>query len=258
MDKPLPPPSAAHGPSELPPRLDGSQVESPDAKLKDPQSGDELPIERYYRWHARIYDLTRWSFLFGRTALLRNLERHSLEPRHILEVGCGTGRNLLELARRFPKARLTGVDLSDTMLERARRKLHPHRDRLSLVRRFYDAPLSERGGYDLVVCSYSLSMFNPGFEIAVRAAVSDVSPQGLLAMVDFHDTAHPWFARWMQRNHVRMEAQLLPVLRTLTHPLLEQVHQAYGGVWRYVEYIGCRNRPVKKRFVPRARLLPVR
>ncbi len=29
------------------------------------------PLERYYRFHSRIYDATRWSFLFGRDKLVR-------------------------------------------------------------------------------------------------------------------------------------------------------------------------------------------
>src|SRR5258705_4591589 len=48
---------------------------------------------RYYRWHAHFYDVTRWAFLFGRTALIR-LAAGQLRPRRILEVGCGTGRIL--------------------------------------------------------------------------------------------------------------------------------------------------------------------
>ncbi len=214
------------------------------------------PIECYYRWHAGIYDLTRWSFLFGRSRLLRRLDQRRFEPRSILEVGCGTGSNLLALARRYPTAELVGIDLSESMLERARRKLRPHQERVSWVRGPYDAPLREGRGFDLVVCSYALSMFNPGFDRALRAAASDLSSRGLLVLVDFHDTAHPWFARWMRRNHVRMEGQLLPLLRAVTEPQYVGLRPAYGGVWRYVEYVGSRVRPMKKRFVPRASLSP--
>ena len=54
-------------------------------------------LDRYYRWHAHFYDATRWAFLFGRKALIR-LAAKQLQPRRILEVGCGTGKNLAELA----------------------------------------------------------------------------------------------------------------------------------------------------------------
>jgi S-adenosylmethionine-diacylgycerolhomoserine-N-methlytransferase len=45
----------------------------------------------YYAWQSRIYDATRWAFLFGRDALLDDLQ---LKPGNtVVEVGCGTGRN---------------------------------------------------------------------------------------------------------------------------------------------------------------------
>ena len=58
-------------------------------------------IAQYYRIHARIYDLTRWTFLRGRENLIRLAAAHC-KPQHILEVGCGTGKNLLHLGRLFP------------------------------------------------------------------------------------------------------------------------------------------------------------
>jgi ubiquinone/menaquinone biosynthesis C-methylase UbiE len=42
-------------------------------------------------------------------------------PRHVLDVGTGTGAGALRLARRFPHAHIVGVDLSTAMLEQARR-----------------------------------------------------------------------------------------------------------------------------------------
>lgn len=64
-------------------------------------------LTAYYRWHARIYDLTRWAFLFGRSQLIHKAAYRVVQPARILEVGCGTGRNLVALAQRFPAARIT-------------------------------------------------------------------------------------------------------------------------------------------------------
>ncbi|MEZ4622108.1 MAG: class I SAM-dependent methyltransferase [Caldilineaceae bacterium] len=72
---------------------------------------DPQTLTRYYRFHAKLYDLTRWSFLFGREALIRTLPGCCRATR-ILEVGCGTGKNLMVLAAAFPAAEITGVDLS--------------------------------------------------------------------------------------------------------------------------------------------------
>ena len=42
-------------------------------------------------------------------------------PANLLDVGCGTGRLLRKVAARWPNARLMGVDLSEGMLDVARR-----------------------------------------------------------------------------------------------------------------------------------------
>ncbi len=195
-------------------------------------------IAAYYRLHAGIYDATRWSFLFGRDAILARAAAAQPAPARILEVGCGTGRNLVALARRFPRAHITGVDLSGEMLAIARRKTAAYGARLTLLQRAYDAPVAPAQRHQLVLCSYALSMFNPGFEAAVAAAHRDLTPGGHLALVDFHRTRHPWFARWMGVNHVRMDGQLRPLLRENFSPVTERVCPAYGGVWEYLLFVG--------------------
>jgi S-adenosylmethionine-diacylgycerolhomoserine-N-methlytransferase len=205
-----------------------------------PSKSDRGGIEGYYRWHARIYDATRWSFLFGREAVLDRVAVGGPAPTRILEIGCGTGRNLLSLARRFPKAEITGVDLSAAMLAVAARKSAPYGPRVRLVQQAYNAPLGATAGFDLVLCSYALSMFNPGFEAAIAAAERDLVPGGRFALVDFHATQVRGFARWMGVNHVRMDGQLRPILRRKFPPAIDELRNAYGGVWEYLIYVGRR------------------
>jgi len=197
-----------------------------------------LGIENYYRLHARIYDATRWSFLFGRDAILDLARSMHPSPARILEIGCGTGRNLVALARRFPQAQITGIDLSDSMLAMARRKSAAYGPRVSLVRRAYDSAIGPLGSYDLVLCSYALSMFNPGLDAAVIAARRDLAPGGHFALVDFHATRFSWFSRWMGVNHVRMDGHLRPLLRSNFVPIVDRVQSAYGGVWKYLAFVG--------------------
>jgi ubiquinone/menaquinone biosynthesis C-methylase UbiE len=44
-------------------------------------------------------------------------------PARVLDLGTGTGAGALWLAREFPQARVTGVDISEAMIEKARAKL---------------------------------------------------------------------------------------------------------------------------------------
>lgn len=202
-------------------------------------SGPHDPgIEGYYRLHAQIYDATRWSFLFGRSAILARAQGVQPRPVRILEVGCGTGRNLRQLARLFPRSQLTGVDLSAAMLAIAQRQTAAYGPRVQLLQRAYDASVDPAGRYDLVLCSYALSMFNPGFEAAIAAAHRDLAPGGHFALVDFHVTRFPWFARWMGVNHVRMDGHLRPWLRGRFTPVIDELHPAYLGVWDYLMFVG--------------------
>jgi len=193
-------------------------------------------VEKYYRFHSRIYDATRWSFLFGRSAILGKIPGEP--PRRILEVGCGTGRNLAELARRFPAAEISGVDLSAPMLELARRKTRGFGPRVHLFHQAYAAPLGDAPAFDLILFSYALSMFNPGYDTAIAAARRDLAPGGLVAVVDFHDSRFRFFQRWMGLNHVRMNGQLRPLLQSLFTPTTDSLRSAYAGVWRYLIFVG--------------------
>ena len=194
-------------------------------------------IERYYQLHSKIYDATRWSFLFGRNSIIDTIASE-LQPKNILEVGCGTGKNIVSLARRFPNAKVTGVDLSEVMLEVAKKKAIEFGDRVQLLHRSYDRPLSEPGQYDLVLFSYALTMFNPGWETAIEAASKDLAPGGHIAVVDFHDSAFPAFKRWMGVNHVRMDGHLIPVLEARFKPRTALIKNAYAGVWKYTLFLG--------------------
>jgi SAM-dependent methyltransferase len=81
--------------------------------------------------------------------------RHPLPPGGaILDVGCGTGEISVRLAAAFPAAAVTGVDLVEAHLERARATGAAHADRLRFtVANAFDLPF-DAGTFDLVVCRH--------------------------------------------------------------------------------------------------------
>lgn len=193
-------------------------------------------IERYYRLHAWIYDLTRWTFLRGREEMMHRAAAQC-HPQRILEVGCGTGKNLLHLGHLFPEARLWGLDLSPHMLARARKKLRGLRARTTLIEAAYDRPVAP-GHFDLVVFSYALSMFNPGWDAALLTACQDLSADGAIAVVDFHDSSSKRFRQWMNLNHVRLNSHLLPRLEDLFLSGEWSVRPVCGGLWSFFLFLG--------------------
>src|ERR1700721_4044849 len=74
-------------------------------------------MHRMYRRQRYIYDLSRKFYLLGRDEAISRL--HPAPGDKVLEIGCGTGRNLIKLAQTYPEARLFGVDVSREMLATA-------------------------------------------------------------------------------------------------------------------------------------------
>lgn len=73
-------------------------------------------------WNASLYhQISEPQFAWGMTVLSR-LRLAGTE--HALDVGCGTGRLTMELARRLPRGRVTATDRSGAMVEKAAALLH--------------------------------------------------------------------------------------------------------------------------------------
>jgi S-adenosylmethionine-diacylgycerolhomoserine-N-methlytransferase len=155
-------------------------------------AGIRLRMDRMYRHQRHIYDLTRKFYLLGRDGLLGALPN---EPdMTICEMGTGTGRNLIHLARRSKATRLYGIDISRVMLATAGAAIEraglAHRVRLaeSNIESFDPQHSFGIAQFDVVYFSYVLSML-PEWRPAVNRAIEVLRPGGTLAVVDFADQA---------------------------------------------------------------------
>lgn len=63
-----------------------------------------------------------------------------VEPRRVLDLGCGTGADLPRLAERFPDALLLAADFAPAMLDRAGARVRPTAGRSGLLRRLLGPP----------------------------------------------------------------------------------------------------------------------
>jgi len=181
-------------------------------------------MDQVYRHQRHIYNLSRRYFLFGRDRLIA-----SLKPPpggHVLEVGCGTARNLILAARLYPDTVCYGVDVSRRMLETARASV----ERAGLAERIFlgegDAAdfdpqrLFGRTAFDRIFFSYSLSMIPP-WPGALDRGASLLAPGGRLHVVDFgqQERLPRWFRGmlfgWLDRFHVAPRAELEQALSEL-------------------------------------------
>ena len=175
-------------------------------------------MDRIYGRQRHIYDLTRRYFLLGRDALIAELKPPA--GGSVIEIGCGTGRNLIAAARAYPDAAFFGLDVSSAMLSTARANIRraglETRIKLALgdAARFDAAALFGRSSFDRAFFSYSLSMIPPWRE-ALDQAFALVEPTGgRLMIVDFGEQQRLpiWFRRmlraWLAKFHVSPRAEL--------------------------------------------------
>jgi S-adenosylmethionine-diacylgycerolhomoserine-N-methlytransferase len=165
-------------------------------------------MNRMYRWQRYIYDVTRRYYLLGRDQLISGLQPAA--GANVLEIGCGTGRNLIVAAGRYPEARFFGIDVSTEMLTSAisaiaRRSMSQrirvaHGDGTGFDPQF----LFGLPAFDHVTISYSLSMI-PDWHGVLQAALSRLAPGGRLHVVDFGNQEQlPGIARALLRRWLSM------------------------------------------------------
>ncbi|MFM8734707.1 MAG: class I SAM-dependent methyltransferase [Pirellulales bacterium] len=188
-----------------------------------------VAMDRMYRFTRHVYDLTRAYYLLGRDRMLAKVVTNPSTA--TLEVGCGTARNLIKLARRPEPGLLCGLDASQEMLDTAALSIaragvpaagHERiRLRQGLAEQLDARTMFGRNEpFDTIFFSYCLSMV-PTWPGAIEAAMANLKTGGHLLIVDFWDQRDlpAIFAgglkRWLSLFHVHYRPEVHDALAAL-------------------------------------------
>lgn len=152
---------------------------------------DAAQVERVYSSYSGVYDA-----LFGKVfhrSRCDAVELLSVKPgQEILEVGVGTGLSL----PLYPRwCRVTGIDLSEKMLEKGREKIRHHRlANVRLMRMDASAMEFETDRFDAVLAAYVMSVV-PDPRRTLREMVRVCKPGGTIVLLNHFQAKHPVGAR---------------------------------------------------------------
>jgi len=204
-------------------------------------------MDKMYRHQRYVYDLTRKYYLLGRDKLISQLE---IKPgENILEIGCGTGRNLAILSSKYPESYFFGLDASAIMLETALSKiknkgLQNIRFQKALADDFsFDETFGLDKPFDTVFFSYSISMI-PTWEESIANALHNLKAGRSIYLVDFYDQRDlpKWFRKvlmgWLNQFHAKYPRDLIPHLKNLEKDNkgeleVKSIYKSYSFIARF-------------------------
>jgi S-adenosylmethionine-diacylgycerolhomoserine-N-methlytransferase len=194
-------------------------------------------MDAIYRYQRYVYDATRKFYLLGRDRLIDELAPPP--GGSVLEVACGTGRNLIGAARRYPGARFFGFDISTAMLGTAggsiRKAGLDGRIRIAAgdATDFSGERLFGVAAFDRIFISYALSMIPP-WRAALLQALGALAPGGRLLIVDFGTQAK--LPRLFKRGLRSWLAQFSVEPRDGLAAELDRIAALPGFTVRHVEF----------------------
>ncbi len=199
------------------------EIQNPKSKIQNRDNAFEK-MDKMYRRQRYFYDLTRKYYLLGRDKLIEKMI--VADGENVLEVGCGTGRNLIILARKFPNSRFYGLDASAEMLKTAEAKVDAKNlKNISLKTALaddfnYRKTFNLENPFDTIYFSYSISIISTWKE-SIKNALANLKSGRSVYIVDFYDQKDlpAWFRRilksWLEQFHVKYPKELLPHLENL-------------------------------------------
>jgi ubiquinone/menaquinone biosynthesis C-methylase UbiE len=147
-----------------------------------PKSQIENAVTDEYNRLAAIYD-SRWNNYLSKS-LSFLVEWAEIPPEAaILDVACGTGELAKLLLAKNPQQQITGIDISGSMLEVAKKKLRAYSnvnlDNTSVT----SLPFADES-FDIIICASAFHYFESP-QLALDQMKRVLKPQGKLIILDW-------------------------------------------------------------------------
>lgn len=190
------------------------------------KEGGGVPYSRYTRFHEVMAEdsgqTVLSSLLEHIIPLVPNMEQKLEQGIRVLDVGCGSGRAMNLLAKRFPNSEFVGIDLSIEAINRA--QIEARENALNNVKfiakdlsRFDEEENSEQ--FDLVTTFDAVH--DQAKPLAVLKGISrTLKPDGVYLMQDIHGSSHV---------HNNTDHPIGPLLYTISCMHCMTVSLAQGG-----------------------------
>jgi len=182
-------------------------------------------MDNMYRWTRHVYDLSRKYYLLGRDQMIDHLDIKDGE--RVCEVGCGTARNMIKTAEKYPDGVYYGFDASEEMLKTAQTNLeHAQMSNKIKLKQAYSQSFDPKELFELkepldkIIFSYALSIIPPWPE-SLDHALELLPSGGQIHIVDFGSQSElPEYFRkflfwWLKKFHVYYKPEILSYLKRM-------------------------------------------
>jgi malonyl-CoA O-methyltransferase len=210
---------------------------------------DKQLIAEHFSQAASTYDAHAQLQVIIGDRLFERLDYMAIEPRVVIDLGCGTGRYTEQLQQRYTKAKVTGIDIAPKMIEFAKKRKKWLAKQKYVCQDAEQLPFADQS-VDLVFSNLMIQWLeNPDALFAECRRV--LKPGGLLLFSSFGpDTLKEMRAAWQSvDDHVHvnrfmdmhdvgdslqkqryfgvvMDAEQL----TMTYPSVKAIHQDLKGI----------------------------
>ncbi|WP_094091530.1 malonyl-ACP O-methyltransferase BioC [Legionella clemsonensis] len=133
--------------------------------------------------------------------LFERLDYLKINPRYVLDLGCGPGMFTQLLKKKYPQAEIIGLDLARNMLLQAKKKQGWWRNKWSLVNGNMTSLPFAAGTFDLIFANQSIHWGSP-LTLVIRELNRVMNTQGCLMFSTLGpDTFKELKQAWQTANH---------------------------------------------------------